>query len=380
MTLLWFILISIPLLSYFGFSLALCHGIKRNYEINQAQNLFVSVIVAARNEAENIHDCLTSLTRLDYPEEFLEIIIINDRSEDTTDQIISQFINDKSRFKYLSIFKSIPNLSGKASAISQAIGYSKGEIIIITDADCVVPKNWVQKMTSYFTNQIGVVAGFSLLDFSKGLFNKIQNLDWTYLLSVAAGAVGLGIPLTCMGNNFAFRRGAYDEVGGYEGVGFSVTEDFALLKAIAQKTKWKIAFPIDPECLVNSKPTKSLKDFFSQRKRWATGGMSVHWFGKILITTSLITHLIFLGLLIFSQKFFWEIAMLLLILFNDYLILKMPLNLLNMKVYLKYLPHYKIFFLFYSIVLLFQLLFIPTITWKGIQYNSNKIIRQKNAQ
>jgi len=229
----------------------------------------VSIIVAARNEADHIKDCLSSLAQLDYPQNLLEIVVVNDRSQDGTHKIITQFIKDHPTSKYSQVETINPGLSGKANAISHGINLSKGEIILITDADCIVPENWVKKMVSYFAKPVGLVAGFTLLDYSTRIFDKLQNLDWAYMLSVAAGAIGMNIPLTCIGNNFAFRRHVYEEIGGYEGVGFSVTEDFALLKAIATRTDWKIIFPVDAECLVISKPVRTLGQFFSQRKRWS---------------------------------------------------------------------------------------------------------------
>ncbi len=364
----WFVLLSIPFFLYLVFSLVLCMGLKRKYPIRQDPNYRVSVIVAARNEADNILDCLHSLEELDYPSNLLEIIIANDRSDDQTEQIIVEFIKAKPQFKYFHITKAIPSLSGKASAISQSIKHSQGEIIFITDADCKVPKNWIQKTNQYITDKVGMVAGFTLLRSLSRFFNKIQNADWAYLLSVAAGAAGLGIPLTCMGNNFAFRRSAYEQVGGYQGVGFSVTEDFALLKAMVKHTHWKMRFAIDRDCLVKTEPMKNWRDFFSQRKRWAIGGKSVHWFGKFLIVISVLTNFALIGLLIFSQNYIFILSFFFSMIIGDYLLVKVLMNQLNVRGCLKYLPFYRIFFIFYSTILLFDQLFNRKVTWKGIQY------------
>jgi cellulose synthase/poly-beta-1,6-N-acetylglucosamine synthase-like glycosyltransferase len=364
----WFILLSIPFVFYLGFSLLFRYGLNRKYPKIQSPHLPVTVIVSARNEAKNILDCLQSLANLDYPKNLLEIIVVNDRSEDETEEIITKFIDRKSCFKYFKIKEVIPELSGKASAIAQAIRQSQGEIIFITDADCVVPQNWIKKSIPHFTDQVGMVAGFTLLDFSCRFYNKIQNLDWAYLLSVAAGAAGLGIPLTCMGNNFAFRRSAYEQVGGYLGVGFSVTEDFALLKAISQHTNWKIQFSINPECLVKTKPMKNWRDFFNQRKRWAVGGQSVHIFGKILIGINVLTNFSLIGSIIFVHNYIFILTSLLILLISDLILLSTSMKQLHAKLHLKYLPFYRIFFIFYSTVLLFNLLFNRKVTWKDIQY------------
>lgn len=364
----WLVVLSIPFLIYLAFSVILRNGLLRKYALSQNSKSSISVIVAARNEAENILNCLQSLSKLDYPKNLLEIIVVNDRSEDNTEPIIKKFIKEKSQFKYLNINNPIPNLSGKASAISQAIEQSQGEIIFITDADCVVPKNWLNKAIRYFTDDVGMVAGFTLLNFSRGLFNKIQNLDWAYLLSVAAGAACLGIPLTCMGNNFAFRRSAYKQVGGYLGVGFSVTEDFALLKAISHQTSWKIRFPIAYDCLVKTKPMNNWKNFFSQRKRWAVGGQSVHWLGKLLIGVSILTNFTLIYTLIFYPNLIFILIIFSSLLVSDLILLSTSMKQLGTKLHLKNLPFYRVFFIFYSTILLVDLLLNRKVTWKDIQY------------
>ena len=364
----WFILLSIPFVFYLAFSLLLSYGLGRKYPRIQSLHFPVTVIVSARNEAKNILACLQSLEALDYPENLLEIIVVNDRSEDETEEIITGFIDQKPCFKYFKISKVIRDLSGKASAISQAIEQSKGEIIFITDADCVIPQNWIKTLIQYFADQVGMVAGFTLPNFSGGFFNKIQNLDWAYLLSVAAGAAGLEIPLTCMGNNFAFRRLTYKQVGGYQGVGFSVTEDFALLKAISQHTNWKFLFSIDRECLVKTKTMKNWKDFFSQRKRWAVGGQSVHMFGKILIGINVLTNFSLIGSIILVHNYIFILILFLSILASDLILLSASIKELYTKLHLKYLPFYRISFIFYSTVLLFNLLLNRKVNWKGFQY------------
>lgn len=342
-------------------------GIKRKYSLQINKNIPVSIIVAARNEARYIKRCLESLNHLDYPKEFLEIIVVDDRSEDNTRQIIIDYIKDKPQFKYLRNENSQWKLSGKASAISKAINNSQGEILFVTDADCVVTENWITKTVGYFDHDVGMVAGFALLNNDNHVFSKLQAMDWVYLLSVAAGALGLGIPLSCIGNNFAIRRSVYDEVGGYEGVGFSLTEDFALLHAVAFRTGWQIRFPVDRECLVFSKGVDTLHDFFAQRKRWALGGKSVHWFGKLLIFASVITHC-FLFMLLFI-KFVPALIGLISVLSADYWLICSTANKLRLKGLNFYLIPYKFFSFFYMIILAFILLFDRNVVWKGIKYS-----------
>ena len=352
-------------------------GLRAQPVIRKTEDLSVSVIVSARNEAENIYSCLQSLSSLNYPENLLEIIIVNDRSEDETYEIIKKFIKTHATFKYLTIKEINPNLSGKANALSQAIQQSTGKVILVTDADCEVPGEWVRKVASYFTENVGMVAGFSLINNSKQLFSKLQLLDWAYLLTVAAGSFGLKIPLSCIGNNFAFRRSAYDEVGGYDGVGFSLTEDFALLRTFTDKTKWKLVFPLNADALVLSKPIFKLKNFFAQRKRWAIGGRSVHWFGKILIGTSVIFHFILLLSFFRGDAILISASLLAVIFCCDLFLLNITLAHFKKRKYLLFYPFYKLFFIFYALILTINLLFSQKIKWKGIEYSANNMIQKE---
>jgi 1,2-diacylglycerol 3-beta-glucosyltransferase len=104
----------------------------------------------------------------------------------------------------------------------------------------------------------------------------MQTLDWFALFSVAAGANRLGFPITAVGNNLSVRRAAYDAVGGYEGIPFRITEDYALFHAVTSTTKYKACFPLDPETLVVSEPCKTWRELYRQRQRWFTGGRDMN--------------------------------------------------------------------------------------------------------
>lgn len=370
-----FIVVALGLL-YFLSSLIIRRGIKQ-YPKSEIKYRTVTVIVSARNEAENIQACLESLAKLDYPENLLEIVVVNDRSEDETDDIVKRIVENKSQFKSLTVASANPNLSGKANAVSLAMGESSGEIVLISDADCTVPTHWVRTMNSHFTGNVGMVAGFTLVNHDTKLFAKLQTFDWAYLLAVGAGAMGLGQPLSCIGNNFGFRRIVYEEVGGFEAIGFSITEDFALMKKIDESTKWDIIFPVEENGLVFSKPIRRIRDFFSQRKRWALGGKSVHWFGKALISLSMFAHFLIMGAIFVSAPLNTILISALSVLIGDWLVLHPVLSRLRRKRLLLLLPVYKIFFMFYSLGLLFSLLFSRKVVWKGIPYTAQSMVQNK---
>ena len=365
------LLLLILIILYLFQSLFLFWGIVKSKYRQNSYKPIISVIVAARNEANNILNCLNSLAKLNYPSSKIEIIIVNDRSDDDTGTIIMKFIKDRPSFKYIQINEKHPYLSGKAGAISQAIKISTGEIIFVTDADCTVPQNWLTETVTYFTDKVGIVAGFTLIKTSEGrtsLFGNIQALDWLYLLSVAAGAIGWKIPLSCVGNNFAFKRQAYEEVGGYEGVGFSLTEDFALLQAVSYNTDWQVAFPMDFSCLVYSKPIENIRNFFSQRKRWASGGLYVRPYGKFIIGLGICTHLSVLINLIFSAYTIISFIAIAIMIIADLILIIYSLYKLHQLSLLIYYFLFKPFYCCYLLLLPILILINKKIVWKDITY------------
>ncbi|MDZ7378309.1 MAG: glycosyltransferase [candidate division KSB1 bacterium] len=243
----------------------------------------VTVVVAARDEEANLPYCLASLAVLDYPLDRLEIVLVDHDSRDRTPELLASFCARHPHARVVHVSDGVHTLCGKAAAVAAGIEHSHGEIILLTDADCAVPRNWVRSLVRYFSEGVGMVCGFTTVDGRGGHFAQAQALDWLYLLAAAAGAGIRGRPLTWVGNNLAFRRQAYDEVGGYSGVGFSLTEDFALFKAICATRRWDVRFVTAPEALVLTRPRKGWRELFRQRLRWAVGGKSVAPLGKVLL-------------------------------------------------------------------------------------------------
>ncbi|MBN2090448.1 glycosyltransferase [candidate division KSB1 bacterium] len=335
----------------------------------------VSIIVAARNEILNLPICLDSLLKLDYPPEKLEIILVNDHSIDSTLDIMNAYARQNSIFRVYSVDQVSSKLSGKANAVAFGISKSRGEIIILTDADCQVPAEWVREYVSYFDQDIGLVAGITLLDSRKEkgkISGKIQSLDWLYLLSIGISSARNRIPLSCVGNNVAFRRNVYDQIGGFTQLGFSITEDFALLNAIIKLSNWKVRFSFSRKLLVLSQPIYQIRELFHQRKRWASGSQFVRFFGKLLILIGGLAH-IFLPLSLFDSNLVLPgLAGILTIVLFDFLFLWRTTHLLNRKDLLKFFLLFEVYFFIYTTFFAFALLLSRKVQWKGIIYDLKK--------
>lgn len=331
----------------------------------------ISILVALRDEEQTLEACVESLLQLDYPKKSLRILLINDRSSDRTSELVEKIKSKSDVIETLHIKTGIPGLSGKANAIAQGMENCSGELILVTDGDCRVPANWAKTHAAYYQKDVGLVGGFTLLDKKNDpsyLFGKIQSLDWAYLLSVGTGFMGFGIPLSVLGNNFSFRRQAYEEVGGYRNMGFTIIEDFALMKTLVKKTLWKVLYPIDSKMLVYSQPMPDFKAFYNQRKRWSAGGKEVGLYGKSLMFISVMVHML-IPISFFVCDLRFSFLALIIVLLADFGLLCRTTGLVQRRDLLKYFLLWEGFYFLYTIMFTPVLLLPTTVKWKNISYS-----------
>ena len=351
---------------YFLQSFIFLAGANKKYpKIKDHKLPTVSVIVAARNEEKNILTCMESLNELIYPSDKIEIIIVNDNSTDSTAKIITDYIKDKPLFKCFTTSKIIGDLKGKTNALANALETANGEVILTTDADCRVSPMWAKSIASYYEDEVAMVCGYTTQD-AYNNFTGMQMLDFFYLLTVAAGTMNLNFPLSCIGNNMSYRKSVYKEIGGYEKIPFSVTEDFNLLKTIFKLKKYKIIYPLDTEALVTSKPCESYKSLYWQKKRWGVGGLDSDLPGFLIMASGFIANI---GILL--APFFFSTSVLYILIFKiitDFFFLYPVLDKFKLQSKLKYFLAFEIYFIVYVIGLPLLVLLNKRVIWKGRRY------------
>ena len=308
--------------------------------------------------------CIDSLRKLKYSENLLEIFIVNDKSTDNTFEV-SVKASEGSNIKVInSRDHSTTNLRGKPNAIDTAIEQSKGEIILMTDADCIVNENWVEEISSYYDDKTLMVCGFTKQDRNHKLFTSIQTIDWMYLQGIASGSCGIGSALSCIGNNLSFRKEAYYRVGGYENIKFSITEDLAILKNIKALANDSIRYPISPDSSVSSEECLTLRQLYLQKKRWFKGGAGISIFGYVLGLSMYLSNILFLAGWIFLPIFLY--VSLIAVKFISDLMIILPVNTgLKFKGYIKYYIIFEFYFMIYGLLLPFTFIFGYKVQWKG---------------
>jgi cellulose synthase/poly-beta-1,6-N-acetylglucosamine synthase-like glycosyltransferase len=236
----------------------------------------VSIVMPARNEAEVLERTLKSLFQQDYPGPW-EIIVVDDRSHDSTPQILSALAAANSHLRYLTVADPHPR-SPKKNALAMGIRNSTSELVMTTDADCIYDPGWLRAMIAPMSDGVGVVAGmteFDLPDVPVPLWQKLQWLDFVAQQFLAAGAIGAGVPSSCNGSNLAYRRAVYDEIAGFGQSKAVVSGDDVLFaQRVSKLTRWRVVFATHPASIVRSLPVQTLREMFHQRIRWASKGLS----------------------------------------------------------------------------------------------------------
>ena len=230
----------------------------------------VSIIVAARNEAENIHETIEALLSQNYSKELTEIIFIDDHSTDNTAEIIRSYALQGVRLISLKEDKALN--SYKKKAIQTAIAGASGKLTITTDADCRMGKDWLKTIVSFYEeHDYKMISSPVAYDQEKSFFERSQSLEFLYLIGLGASTIGNKQPSTCNGANLAYERDAFYEVGGFQGIDdLASGDDELLLHKIAARYNNQIGFLKNTDAIVYTHAKPTLTEFLQQRKRWAS--------------------------------------------------------------------------------------------------------------
>ena len=276
----------------------------------------VSVVISARNEEKNISNLLNDLVNQSVDKNQLEILIANDRSDDSTGEIIDRFASDYSFIKTIHINKK-HTMAPKKYALTQAINNSNGEIIIATDADCRVPSDWVKSMGLLVQATGKIVIGYSKIGHSKTLINEFQKIDFLGIMAANGGLLTHGIVCSGSGQNLAYKKEDFYKINGFEPVKDQTSGDDMYMVQTISSLKGAI-FNYDPDSFVSTLPKKSIPGYLNQRVRWSSNSKSTFksnplFFGFLLsafIANCCILYSIIvpssLSIFLFTIKFFLE--------------------------------------------------------------------------
>ena len=351
-------------------------GLNKVFEQNSSKHvnehsIVFTIVVPARNEALNIKACLDSILAQDYPTQFFEVIVIDDFSEDDTAFIVKAISLDHPNVRLLSLadyFKPDEMNSFKKKAIEKAVSQAKGQWIVTTDADCIVPYEWLSLYNAYIQKENPVfVAAPVMFIKESGILNEFQVLDFLALQGITAAAVGAGKHSMSNGANLAFEKSAFIAVGGYQGVDqIASGDDMFLMHKMKVTLSNRIGYLFNPGAIVLTKAMSNWKDFIMQRIRWSSKARyyddnSIFWVLLLVYLYNLsIVLLLFAGeyrslLITIAFKTFFEMFF-----------MEPVTQFFKMPGQLRYFPLYQPIHIVYTLVAgLFGQ--VKTYTWKGRQ-------------
>jgi cellulose synthase/poly-beta-1,6-N-acetylglucosamine synthase-like glycosyltransferase len=257
-------------------------GINRLFTpVTQQQQHNISIVIAARNEESSIGKLLESLISQSYLLNNFEIIVVNDRSTDSTAAVVETFVRYYPNVRLINIESNNSDMPHKKNALRLGIAQASFEILAFIDADCIAPKNWLREISKLYTDDVGVVAGYS--PYNGERVNSFLRYEEFKNSIIAASAVENNCAFMCTGRNFSYRKSVYNEVGGFEEIKNSISgDDDLFLQLVQKKTQWKIRYMIDPESYVLTNPPCSFTQFVNQRTRH----VSASKYYPIMITTA----------------------------------------------------------------------------------------------
>lgn len=230
----------------------------------------ISVLIAARNEEDKLAATITDLLAQDYPASLTEIIIIDDHSTDATSSIVLAYADRGVRLIQLNEAHALN--SYKKKAIATGIAGAGGELMVTTDADCRFGPRWLSTIAAYYeTHTVKMISAPVVFFEEKGLFERLQALEFLYLIGLGGAMIGNRNPTTCNGANFAYTKAVFNEVGGFSGIEeLASGDDELLLHKVGALYPDQIGFCKSESAIVRTHAKSTLKSFMTQRKRWAS--------------------------------------------------------------------------------------------------------------
>ncbi|MDP2304371.1 MAG: glycosyltransferase [Ignavibacteria bacterium] len=238
---------------------------KNNPAIDTTSNLGISIIVAARDEEQNIKTVIKYLKNQQYPNELFEVILVDDNSSDSTFSTVQNEIMELNNFfVYKNEEKTLP---GKRGALQYGISKSKFNFILITDADCQPQTNWINSFSSKFNQGNDFLIGIAPFLKSSGLANLFSRYENFKNNLLSFFLIEIGFPYTAAARSFGFSKENFYKLNGYKNTTDTLSGDDDLLLREAVKNKFKISSVIEKDSMVFSETKRTLKEYFIQRSR-----------------------------------------------------------------------------------------------------------------
>ena len=273
---------------------------KKHHGHKPVKEIPVSVVICARNEAENLKQFIPLICEQDYKN--YEVIVVNDISDDDTPLVIRDFAKRYKHFRFTEIPKDPKFEHGKKLALTIGIKASKHENLLLTDADCwPVTDQWIAGMADKL-QQKKIVLGYGGYEHERSLLNRLIRFDTLLIGRTYMSLARMGAPYMGVGRNLAYHQSIYQDAGGFSShYDLQSGDDDLLINQMARKSN--TTFNLNPDHFTRSLAEKSFKLFFLQKKRHLSTGTRYRFFQKLYLGFDGLLRLLALPLLVLINIF-----------------------------------------------------------------------------
>lgn len=297
--------------------------LKKNPQvINNEYKPFVTIMIPAHNEASVIADTVENVSKLDYPN--YELIVIDDRSEDNTADVLHELESKHANVK--AFIRNKDAFPGKSAVLNDAMQFAHGEAILVFDADARVDADFLTKLVPNLEPEdVGAVQARKVISNRDCNFlTRCQDNEMTLDTHFQIGRDAVKGAVELRGNGELIKVAALKDIGGWNN--YTITDDLDMSTQLHIKG-WDVRFC--PEAVVREEAIIYLKPLYRQRRRWFEGSVRryLEHFGEVLNSEkmSLRASLDMTAYLLEFVLPFWFIVELLLRVYK-YAVGKMPLN------------------------------------------------------
>ncbi len=286
---------------------------------SEKEKNFISIVVAVRNEENNLPRLLKSIIELNYDQRNFEMIVVDDHSEDKTLLVLNKFFQENNIGQVISL----AGEAGKKAALTFGISRARGTIIATTDADCVLPREWLQRINQMFNDEnLQLCVGSVKINDDGKFFSSLQSMEFASVIGTGAATLGWRKPTMCNGANLSFRKKAFEQVNGYEGnFQYASGDDQFLMAKINHVYPNAVSFMPFRDSVVSTQPLSSLLSFFSQRIRWAGKWSAMSVLSKALAIFTFFVQVSWIILILSSFNFWWAPVVIVLKLLLEFIFL-----------------------------------------------------------
>ena len=327
----------------------------------------VSVIVCAKNEAENLKRYLPSILKQDYPD--FEVVLINDASSDNSLEIMETFAGQYSNIKIVNVRNNEAFWGNKKYALTLGIKAATHEHLLFTDADCEpVSNQWIKTMVSNFSTTNTIVLGYGAYNKVKYSFlNKLIRYETLLTAIQYFSFAKLDTPYMGVGRNLAYNRSEFFKTNGFiKHIDIRSGDDDLFINEAANSKNTSIC--IDPDSFTYSIPKTSFKDWFIQKRRHVSTANNYKFIHKSVLALFYSSQLLFwlLATVLLITLFQWQIVVALLIvrLITQYFAVGFSAKKLNEIDILFVLPFLELFLIVFQLTIFISNLIAKPKYWK----------------